>query len=107
MGGFRNGDFTTLGEFEDLVDQHLLERKSDSARKILVGMLFMREGESLTDKEIKPQLDYFHGRSSNYIDFYLAGWKLFQKPEGVAGTRWEFNVDNFLKAQDAIESETE
>jgi hypothetical protein len=103
----RDGDFTTFGEFEDLVDQRLSDLESEGASMKLVGMLFMREGQALTDKEIIPSLDYLHGRSVDHIDFYLAGWKYYARSEGVASSSWTFNLETFLRAQDAIESETD
>jgi len=103
----RDGDFTTFGEFDALVDQRLSDLESEGASMRLVGMLFMRQGQSLTDKEITPSLEYLHGRSGDHIDFYLAGWKFYARSEGVASSSWTFDLDAFLKAQDAIESETD
>jgi hypothetical protein len=108
MGQILEGDFTTLGEFEALVDQRLSDVHSDAESLILVGMLFMREGQTLADKEILPSLDYFDKRSGDSIDFYLPGWRCdWNNPLGDRGNpKWTFHLDMFLKAQGAMESET-
>ena len=106
MGNMIEGDFTTFGEFEALVDQRLSDVHSDTKSLILVGMLFMREGQTLTDKEILPSLDYFDMRSGDSIDFYLPGWRYDWNILGDRGnSKWTFYLDEFLKAQDAMESE--
>ena len=40
----------------------------------MVGLLFARPDDPLAQAEVLPNLDYFHYRSGNHIDFFCAGY---------------------------------
>lgn len=102
----REGRWSRFSEFESLVDQRLSEVAPDANSIKLVGMLFMRAGQSLTDKDIYPSLEFFHRRSGDYIDFYLTGWRHDGNNYGnEVASVWTFNLDDFMRTLNAIESE--
>jgi hypothetical protein len=104
----REARWSKFSEFESLVDQRLSEASPDASSIKLVGMLFMRTGQSITDKDIYPSFEFFHRRSGDYIDFYLAGWRHDGNNYGNKETsEWTFNLDDFIKTLDAIESEVD
>jgi hypothetical protein len=82
--------------------------KPDDPTSQMMGLLFMREGQPLVDKEIKPSLHYFHRRSADAIDFIIPGWKRNQqyvmgrKPSEFA----TFDVENFVKSCDVVSDAT-
>jgi len=51
----------------------------------LVGLLFSRPTSPLAKEEIIPNLDYFHHRSGNHVDFFCAGY----------GQYWQGRRDEF------------
>jgi hypothetical protein len=67
--------FRTYAELEKLVsstEDHVLENVRDIR---LAGLLFMRPGQQLTEKEILPSIEYFDARFGNDLHFYVAGWR--------------------------------
>ena len=48
----------------------------------LVGLLFARPSSQLAKAEVIPNLKYFHHRSGEHINFYLAGYREGWAPEG-------------------------
>ncbi len=43
----------------------------------MVGLLFARPTSDLAARDIVPNLDYFHHRSANHIDFFCSGYGMF------------------------------
>lgn len=84
--------FKTFTEFKNVV----AELQGDEKRSRLMGMLFMRQGQALADKEIVPSLEYFSARSGEDIHFVLGGWSY---EDGV----YKFSPIAFAQAVKAIE----
>jgi hypothetical protein len=61
-------------EFTDKVVSRTKELKPTDPTQQMMGLLFMREGQQIVDKEIVPSLPYFDERSGDAIDFYIPGW---------------------------------
>jgi hypothetical protein len=106
MGKMIEGYWSSLTEFESLVDQRLSGFLPDASSIKLVGILFMRKGHPIADKEIYPSLEFFHKRLGDNLDFYLAGWR--RDENSVEGkSNWTFDEDDFMKTLLAIESEVD
>lgn len=82
----------------------------------LVGLLFARPTSRLAAEQIVPNLDYFHHRSANHVDFFCAGYGMYWEPfrenvpdmQAVArvGERdWLFSPKMFDALRQEIESE--
>src|ERR1700733_204821 len=67
----------------------------------IAGLVFMRPGQNLADKEIQPHLEYFHKISLGDIYFYFPGWTDVKETykSGMTLGHWEFDVDNFIHAR--------
>lgn len=84
----------------------------------LVGLLFARPTSPLAAEQIVPNLDYFHHRSANHVDFFCAGygmfWEIFRNsvPDmevvaRVGDNDWVFSAKMFDLFRQEIESEAE
>ncbi|MBY5868526.1 hypothetical protein [Rhizobium leguminosarum] len=75
----------------------------------LVAILFMREGQEITDKMIRPSLKYFDLRSGKDMHFILPGWSKRIPGRGADTTDsgWVFRESHFIKACDVISDATE
>ena len=95
QGAFQ-GIFTNYEELEKIVlDEEALHRPKDVR---LTGILFMRQDQELAAKSIKPSLDYFHEKSGEHLNFFLAGWRKSRE--------WLFDPAAFVKACDVVAAET-
>jgi hypothetical protein len=90
--------FDTFVEFESKVSNE--QAKQGEAR--LVGLLFMRSGQELIDKDILPSLDYFDQRSGPFVDFYLPGWEKVVIGGGKRSVEWRFDTKRFIHACEVI-----
>lgn len=97
----RDGGFSDWFEFEEILERSSISKASVGERKI-VGLLFMRKGQKITDAEILPSLNYFNFRSGQ-TDFVLAGWK---NTVGSENPGWSFDEKAFVKACDVISGNT-
>lgn len=97
----KDGSFRDWFEFEEIIEKSSIAGKNVGDRRI-VGLLFMRKGQKITDSEIIPSLSYFNQRSGE-TDFVLAGWKheVNTKEPG-----WSFDESAFVKACDVIGENT-
>jgi hypothetical protein len=97
----RDGGFSDWFEFEEIIKKSSVSEGVAGDRRI-VGILFMRKGQKITDTEILPSLTYFNFRSGQ-TDFVLAGWKheVNSKEPG-----WHFDEMAFVKACDVINENT-
>jgi hypothetical protein len=85
----------------------------------LVGFLFARPTSQLAKEQIVPNLDYFHHRSANHVDFFCAGygmyWEIFRSsvPDmevvvaRVGDNPWLFSAMLFDQFRQEIEQEAE
>ena len=88
----------------------------DAAHKVrMVGLVFARPSSPLAAAEIIPNLDYFHHRSGDNIDFFCAGYGGYwegrsdefpdQKVVGPGQyTNWLFSAQRFNSFRSEIES---
>lgn len=87
---------------------------SDDVR--LVGLLFARPTSQLASEQIVPNLDYFHHRSANYVDFFCPGygmyWEVFwssvpdmEVVARVGDDNWLFSAKMFNRFREEIERE--
>jgi hypothetical protein len=58
----------------------------------------MKKGQEITERQIVPSLDYWHERSGDLLNFFLAGWR--------KGHEWLFDAKKFVEACDVVASET-
>jgi hypothetical protein len=79
----------------------------------MVGILFARPDSSLGAKEIIPNLDYFHVRSGQHIDFFCAGYGAddLKDPDResqitVGNVGWQFNVKRFNSISEEVAART-
>lgn len=86
------GVYSTFSELEGLVEDALGEKPEAK----LMGMLFMRRGQSIADKDIIPSLEYFDLRSADNIHFVLPGWEREEKV-------WRFDEHDFAAAISILE----
>jgi len=96
----REGGFTNWVEFEEAIGKTSVS-KGPPGETQLVGLLFMRAGQKLTDGEIVPSLDYFNARSAK-TDFVLPGWKYDLESAG----HWSFDENAFVAACKVIRENT-
>jgi hypothetical protein len=90
--------FETFVEFESKISND----QAKLAETRLVGLLFMRSGQELTDKDVLPSLDYFDQRSGPYVDFYLPGWQKIVSPGEKRSIEWVFDIKKFIHACEVI-----
>lgn len=84
----------------------------DGSSVRLTGLLFARPGSPLSRGEVTPNLFYFHRRSGDHIDFFLAGYSngdpvsdCVKVPEGPGGY-WTFSNELFDSLRRKLEAET-
>lgn len=80
----------------------------------MVGLLFARPTSSIAMAEILPNLDYFHHRSGNNIDFFCGGYGMFwenwldkfpdQIEVATGRGNWLFSAQKFNEFREEIES---
>jgi hypothetical protein len=98
----------TYDDFVKRVIDRAEERAPDELSARLIGLLFMRAGQGIVDKEIIPSFEYFDRRSGDDIDFHIPGWKRVHA-YGIGMGReptLKFDAENFIKACDIFASET-
>lgn len=78
------------------------QRASRGRMVRMVGKLFGRPESQLGAKEVVPNLEYFHVRSSDYVDFFCAGYGPEDSRDPnrhnqirVGGVGWRFDADRF------------
>ena len=82
----------------------------------LVGFLFARPSSRLAAEQIVPNLDYFHHRSADEVDFFCAGygmyWEVFrdkvpdmQVVAKVGDRDWLFSATMFNRFRQEVERE--
>ena len=103
--------------YEALTYQIMLEDISDNIRKhgILndkIGILMTRP-DLPTGKSILDSLEYFHFRTGNSLNFYLAGygayWPNLEYPDGkvvtvIDGVKWLFSNQKFVQFVSDLET---
>ena len=108
--------FTSWAELEEEIGARLEELSQPLGKPRMVALLIGRDNTELMKNKIVPSLTYFHERSSDFIDFYLVGWKKRQSPKGYLpyspripdiskGVEETFSFDekNFVKALAILE----
>jgi hypothetical protein len=98
-------DITEYSTFARRVVDRVKEREVEPTRR-LIGILFMRRGQEVTEKMIVPSLNYYHERSGPNIDFYLPGWKRTWNGSGLNKPIWEFDEAIFNRSRETIASES-
>jgi hypothetical protein len=98
------GEIATWTEFKHLVGK--VHGFKSSTR--LVAILFMRQGQEITDKSIVPSLKYFDLRSGQDLHFILPGWSFHEPGRGRESVdkEWVYSDEQFIRACDVIASET-
>jgi hypothetical protein len=102
----RGGIIESFADFTNIVGK--VHNFSPSTR--LIAILFMREGQEITDKGIVPFLNYFDIRSGKALHFILPGWVHREAGRGTdhssVGKEWIYSDSLFTKACEVIASET-
>ena len=77
----------------------------------MVGILFARPNSLLASKEIVPNLDHFHYRSGEHIDFFCAGYGADDPRDPDRGSQisvgdvgWKFNDNRFNEILNEVET---
>src|SRR3954447_21215280 len=97
--------FTSYSQLQELAQDTEIA-KSGLLRPSLVGLLFMRSGQAIVDKEILPSLSYFHERSGP-TRFFLPGWHVSYSPAGKGTEKlWGFNEQIFVSGCKALSEGT-
>ena len=80
----------------------------------MVGIIFARPESPLAAKEIVPNLDYFHYRSGEHLDFFCAGYgaDYADDPDrksqiNVGDVGWKFNPNRFNAILKAMEKRSD
>jgi hypothetical protein len=71
----------------------------------MIGILFARPGSPLADKEIIPNLAYFHHRSRKHFNFWCAGYE--ENSAAPSAPPWPFSVEKFLAERQWVETRTQ
>ena len=93
------------------------KKQSNNGKQLeikMVGILFARPGSPIAKRQIIPNLDYFHHRSGNNIDFFCAGygmywenWKDIFPDQQVVGRgqyrNWLYSTEKFNNFREEIE----
>jgi hypothetical protein len=73
----------------------------------LVGLLFVKGGDELAEKSLKPFFGYFNNRSRTNTDFYWAGWdEIVSDTPNSSGQYLSFNDNHFDTIRRDVESNT-
>lgn len=79
----------------------------------MVGIVFARPNSPLARSEIIPQLNDWHFRSGDHIDFYFAGYTYphppvpgYQEVAITGSDPWLYSADRFNAFRQEIESRT-
>jgi hypothetical protein len=101
-------------DFKDLIDSLTDRFKFGTSKRVrMVGLVFATPNSPLSKAEIIPQLNDWHYRSGDHIDFYFAGYTYPRSPvDGYVevmipgGQSWLYSAERFDAFRKELESRT-
>ncbi len=104
-------------KYEDMLEKltNAFENRYDNSlqKTRMVGLVFCSPNSKFTKNEILPQINDWHHRSGNYIDFFFAGYtqgnsnlKGYEEVHIPGRDGWIYNSKKFNKFRKILQSET-
>lgn len=90
------------------------EQINTEPRQSIIGVLFARPSNEISKREILSEIEYYHHKSGDIINFYMPGYGAYWQGEyasdrqpavTVGGTQWFFSNDLYVKFEREISNQ--